>query len=160
MRLEVLLAYSGKVNRGLEAFLSEHPEILHKEFSTLSSFNSIGKLIAHSIGAERRWVGRWIQGHTVDRYEDRAAVTLEGLFKDQRAARDETLQFLASCSDLDLARPITFDLPLWNIHGVMTVEESLFHVLNHETYHRGQISMALQQWQIDPPNFDYPFFLG
>ena len=28
------------------------------------------------------------------------------------------------------------------------------HLFNHQTYHLGQISMTLQRYGIDPPNFD------
>lgn len=40
---------------------------------------------------------------------------------------------------------------------VSCVKDILFHVLNHSTYHRGQISMLFRDSGIEPPVTDYIF---
>ena len=39
-----------------------------------------------------------------------------------------------------------------------TVQEVLFHVVNHSTYHRGQIAADLKRAGIEPPVTDYIFY--
>lgn len=40
---------------------------------------------------------------------------------------------------------------------INTVEEILYHVVNHSTYHRGQVATLLRQAGIDPPVTDLVF---
>jgi uncharacterized damage-inducible protein DinB len=39
-----------------------------------------------------------------------------------------------------------------------TIREIITHVINHSTYHRGQIAMELRRLGIDPPPTDYIFY--
>jgi len=39
-----------------------------------------------------------------------------------------------------------------------TVQEIIFHFLNHSTYHRGQIAMQMKQVGLEPINTDYIFY--
>jgi uncharacterized damage-inducible protein DinB len=39
-----------------------------------------------------------------------------------------------------------------------TRQDILLHVVNHSTYHRGQIASALKHAGIDPPTTDYIFY--
>lgn len=41
---------------------------------------------------------------------------------------------------------------------VNSVSDILFHVVNHSTYHRGQVVSQFRQNDIDPPVTDYIFF--
>ncbi len=41
-----------------------------------------------------------------------------------------------------------------------TVEQTLAHVLNHSTYHRGQIAMLIKQQGMDFPDTDYILWLN
>jgi uncharacterized damage-inducible protein DinB len=36
-----------------------------------------------------------------------------------------------------------------------TIREIITHVINHSTYHRGQIAMELRSLGVDPPQTDY-----
>ncbi|RYZ63435.1 MAG: damage-inducible protein DinB [Proteobacteria bacterium] len=38
------------------------------------------------------------------------------------------------------------------------VKDMLFHVVNHSTYHRGQVALLLRQHEIDPVASDYIFY--
>ena len=44
-------------------------------------------------------------------------------------------------------------------HGTMTREQILLHVVNHGTYHRGNVTAKLYQYDVSPPATDYPVFL-
>lgn len=39
-----------------------------------------------------------------------------------------------------------------------TIQEVIFHFLNHSTYHRGQIAMLMKQAGLEPINTDYIFY--
>jgi uncharacterized damage-inducible protein DinB len=39
-----------------------------------------------------------------------------------------------------------------------SIQDILFHVINHSTYHRAQIATELKQQNIEPPATDYIFF--
>jgi uncharacterized damage-inducible protein DinB len=43
--------------------------------------------------------------------------------------------------------------------GAMSRGEILTHVVNHTTYHRGNMADMLWRWSIEPPTTDFPVFL-
>jgi len=152
------LAYTENARRQLRETLTTHPETLDVTFETTAAHKTIGQLVAHLIGAEKRWTsGRLYAEGMPPRYEDAAASTLEGLFADWDEIRARTLEFAARADAAMLGRVITTDLPQWGAQVRLTAEEVLLHVCNHQTWHTGQISMALQWLGVDPPNFDYVF---
>jgi len=158
MTIPQQLTYADNACRLLRKTLAQHPDALRAEFPTLSQFNSIGKLIAHCIGAEQRWTLRRLYGEAQPpRYEDQAADALDGLFVDWEAIRERTRAWVAQADEAAWQQTVAIDLPHWNYTATMTKAEVLFHIFNHQTFHLGQISMALQQMDIDPPNFDYVF---
>ncbi len=158
MDIQRLLAYAENARRLLRETLAAHPQTLDQPFETMAQHKSIAQLVAHLIGAERRWtLGRLYGEAAPPRYEDGAAQTLEGLFDDWATIRARTLAFAACADAADLARVITTELPQWGETLTLTVEEVLLHICNHQAWHLGQISMALQRLGVDPPNFDYVF---
>jgi uncharacterized damage-inducible protein DinB len=161
MTLDALIAYSDQCRQRLHETLGEIEEtdntFLHREFVTTGAFNTIAKLLAHSIGAEERWLSVRLQGLDVPVfYEDRAPEKRADLEIDAYKIREQTRDFLARQTPETLAQVRDIELPNRVIR--MTTEEVIFHVLNHETWHRGQVSLLLQQWGFDPPNFDYSVF--
>jgi uncharacterized damage-inducible protein DinB len=161
MTLDALIAYSNQCRQRLYETLGKIEEtdttVLHREFVTTSTFNTIAKLLAHTTGAEERWLLVRLQGNTVPTpYEDRAPERRADLEIDAYQIRKATVAFLATQTPETLTEVREIQLP--NRVICMTTEEVIFHVLNHETWHRGQISLLLQQWGFDPPNFDYSVF--
>ena len=154
------LAYAENARRLLHETLAAHPETLDVPFETTAAHKTVGQLVAHLVGAERRWtLGRLYGEGPPPRYEDEPAETLRGLFADWDQIRARTLEFAARADAGALGRVITTDLPQWGRTVRLTAEEVLLHLCNHQTWHTGQISMALQRMGIAPPNFDYVFLL-
>jgi uncharacterized damage-inducible protein DinB len=159
------LAYADKARLLLRETLEANPETFDRRFETTGQYRTIRELVAHLIGAEQRWtIGRLYGEPRPPRYEDAPAETLAGLFTDWETIRARTWAF-ASQTDADTlaARVIEFEMPQGDKQGSRTVsltlEEVLFHVCNHQSWHLGQISMAWQQMGTDPPNFDYMLLL-
>ncbi len=59
------------------------------------------------------------------------------------------------------ARDFTETINYTNLKGdafTNSIRDILFHVINHSTYHRGQIAADLKQHGIEPPITDYIFY--
>lgn len=155
MEIADLLAYSDAGIDRLHVTLVAHPEPFDAKFETISNFKSIRDLVSHMIGAEERWLGRMQQCAHSERYEDRAASTVDGIFSDWHALRQNTRSYLASLDDNSLVSAIPI-VSAGRQHPVlMTPVQVVYHLVNHQTFHTGQISTILQRISIDPPNFDY-----
>ena len=159
MTLERLFEYSDWCQARLEEVLSQNESLVHRRFETTSRFDTIAKLFAHSLAAEERWLVMRLGHEPIERmYEDRAPETLKELFADARAIRENTRRFVARQTPESLA--VVNEIELGTVTLMLSVEEVLYHVLHHESWHRAQISMALQQFGVDPPNFDFCFLKG
>lgn len=152
MELEALFAYATRCRATLTPVLRAHPELLHQEFVTTSRFNTIAKLLAHCNGAEEAWYARLADKPSPTSYADRAPSDLEGLLADAETLRAQTLAFIAASSPQSLAQVFTMTLgrPV-----SLTAHEILFHIVNHEQWHRAQLYTALQGFGVEPPNLDY-----
>ncbi len=143
MDIQRLLAYAENARTLLRQTLAAHPQTLDQPFETTAAYTTIGQLVAHLIGAERRLTLGWLSGQgRPPRYEDEAAQTLEGLFADWDAIRARTLAFTECADAAALAHVITTGLPQLDATETLTAEEVLLHICNHQMWHLGQISMA------------------
>lgn len=151
-----LFRYSDNCWALLRDTLSNVPqasETCDTPFGTTSQWNTVRLLLAHSIGAEERLITvRLLRHPFLITYEERAPMDWEGLFRDHQTIRAATYAYLDGLTDAD----VEDETEVWRIaHGALTRADVLFHIINHENYHRGQVVMALQRHGIDPPNFDY-----
>lgn len=110
-----------------------------------SSFSSVRDTLAHIYGAEHIWLERFL-GRTpaglpsVDQFPDLAS--LRAVWAPHDAA---LIAFVNGLSEADVNREFEYKTfkfgvlrnPLW---------QSLLHVVNHGTYHRGQITTLLRQF--------------
>jgi uncharacterized damage-inducible protein DinB len=109
-----------------------------------SSFPSIRDTLVHILSGEWIWLTRW-KGNSPTGFPDTwDTLTREGLRKQwQEVERDQTA-FLADLTEESLNRVIAyrntagqpFANPLWQM---------MRHVVNHSTYHRGQVTTMLRQ---------------
>src|SRR5690242_3901057 len=106
MDIRELFTYSDNCRRLLYDTLKAHPQVFDTPFQTLSSHMSIRRLIAHMIGAEQRWVGKYIGGRDIERYENNAPESMDALFADWDRQRVKTEQFIATLDQAALNRRI------------------------------------------------------
>jgi len=147
-----LFAYSDNCWALLGKTLPEAPEAWDAIFETTSAWNSVHKLLAHIIGAEERLVTMRLKNQPLPmQYEERAAADWPGLYEEHKAIRAITYCYIESLTDAQ------FDETIPGIAGRhdLTRADLLFHILNHENYHRGEVITQLQRLGLDPPNFDY-----
>ncbi len=159
MTLLRIAEYSNRARETLRQFLAGKEDILTRPFETTSNYNTIAGLLAHSAGAEERWLTR-LQGLAAgERLEVRLSAAPLTVWQEWDRIRAATMGFLAGADEARLDSEVQFELAQWQARATLKTREILFHVFNHENYHRGQISMALQQFGEDPPNFDYALLM-
>jgi uncharacterized damage-inducible protein DinB len=155
------LAYADNTRKLLHSVLRDNLEAFTKPIETIGEYKSIRALVAHIAAAEERWIVSRLGGVAIPvRFEDRAPLEVEAVFHDWEGFRAKTHAYVNTLDKTGLYGLIPIKLPQLGIDSKMTVEQILFHLFNHQTFHLGQVSMALQQLGIDPPNFDYVLLHG
>ena len=151
-----LFDYNAWANR---RSLSAAEKLSHQQFTKPmgSSFSSIRDTLAHIYGAEWIWLERF-QGRSpsglpkVDEFAD-----IETLRKTWLAHEKNLLSFVGGLTQSDLDREMEYKTlrfgvyknPLW---------QSLMHLVNHGTYHRGQVTTMLRQLGAQPILLDMMHF--
>jgi uncharacterized damage-inducible protein DinB len=117
------------------------------------SFGSVLGTLVHILGSERLWLSRFT-GQTapsLPSVEDFPNFLSLAVAWEETAAEMEF--FLASFTEDQLAAEITwtstegvtYSAPLW---------QPVTHMVNHATYHRGQVASLLRQLGYQPPTTD------
>lgn len=140
----------------LQACAALTPEQLSRPLG--NSFSSIRETLAHLLGAEWVWLERW-RGHSPTMREtselaSERFVNLSAIEECWRTVESDMREYLTDLTEEKLTQPLTYDnpkgeswtYPLWR---------TLFHLINHQTYHRGQITTMLRQIGIQPPQIDF-----
>ena len=129
------------------------------EAPAVSSFPSIGTTLAHIVVAEWTWLRRWLGDSPASAPAWASAKpALPGLKAELAAVEAERASFLARLTDADLEGVVSyrgadgkaFAHPLGQL---------MRHVVNHSTYHRGQLATLLRQLGQAPPNTDFTRYL-
>lgn len=125
-----------------------------------SSFSSLRDTLVHILASEWVWLQRW-QGRSPKREDaDVAALaaerfpSLESVERRWREVERDLRSYLAGLPDSALGAPLSYvnlqgqawTYPLW---------QTILHVANHGTYHRGQVTTLLRQLGAAPPAIDF-----
>ena len=123
-----------------------------------NSFASVRDTLAHLVAVEWIWLERWLGrfptkldagAYSADRFPTLGAIrdrwrTVEGNVRSYLSGlQDAALQLPLSYTNLKGER---WTYPLW---------QTLWHLVNHQTYHRGQITTLLRQLGAAAPAIDY-----
>lgn len=109
-----------------------------------SSFSSIRDTLAHTYFAEWAWYSRW-QGRSpsafpaLDQFAD-----VDALSAAWREIERQVRAFIEPMSDADLTRVIEYRL-LSGAEAASPLWQMVQHVVNHASYHRGQVTTMLRQ---------------
>lgn len=124
----------------------------------VSSFPSIAATLAHIVGAEWIWLRRW-QGTSATAAPAWVAeadfTTVRAKFNEVDCERDG---LIASVGDSGFERELVYRT-LAGAEGRNALGDLIRHVVNHGTYHRGQIATMLRQLGVTPPQIDYVVFV-
>ena len=122
-----------------------------------SSFSSVRDTLTHIMGGKWLWLERW-QGRTPGAfpsptdYPDAASLRkrLEEVEQNLTAfVNGMTAERLASVDEYKTQTAGTFTCPLWQV---------MQHLVNHGTYHRGQVTTMLRQLGAKGVSTDMSFF--
>ena len=158
---DLLLNYT-RYNLWANKCLADAMELLSDEQvnrEMLSSFPTILKTVYHLWGAEDIWKRRLTQTPT----DTWASKSFNGSFPEALKGWQETSQwfidYIAAADDAFLLSPVTYKNLAGNQY-TNSVKEIVHHVMNHSTYHRGQLITMLRQAGVTQlPATDYIAFL-
>lgn len=119
-----------------------------------ASFSSVRGSLAHLVGVEWLWLERW-RGRSpraLPAPED--FPTLAAISERWKVVEHDLRKYLAGLNEEALALPLTYintqgqswTYPLWRM---------MIHVLNHQSYHRGQVTLLLRRLGLHPPAVDF-----
>jgi uncharacterized damage-inducible protein DinB len=118
------------------------------------SFGSLRDTLAHIAGAEWIWCERW-NGRSPRIFPKGDQFPNLGTLQEfWRGVERDVRHFLGGVTEASLSQPLTYT----NLAGVQwtyPLWQTLFHVANHGTYHRGQVTTLLRQLGASAPALDY-----
>lgn len=149
-------AYNAWANETMVNWLKTKPQEVF-ESEVPSSFSSILKTLNHIWAVEEFWHSVLAEDEIKSsRYMDQDLYVdkvTHGIVQESQFLLD----YVKTLSEADLLQEVQLDTP-W-VSGKMPRFEFLQHVLNHSTYHRGQvITIGRVLGLTDAPMTDYNFF--
>lgn len=128
-----------------------------------SSFSSVRDTVVHILGSEWVWLERWhgrspsrdetYREFASDRFPDLAAVRAQWPAVERRLA-----DFTAGLQPADLERRIEY-VNLAGNRFAYPLGSMLQHLVNHGTYHRGQVATLVRQLGAQPRATDFLRYL-
>lgn len=115
------------------------------------SVKSIHEILVHMLGAEEFWVYHVLQGGPRTKRDPASFPTPDALEESWRPIREETVAYLQSLKDEELARRVP--LP-WNPSASRTAQEIIWHLVTHEFHHKGQVCTRLVMAGVEVPDLD------
>ena len=138
-----LFEYNAWANqRMFDAVSGLSPEELNRDLK--SSFPSVRETLVHLISAEWIWLSRWKGVSPSKAPENWDVSSFESLQYIWNEVNRDLTKFVSNLAETDLNKEIAYQ----NIKGDRFSDPLLRmmrHVVNHSTYHRGQITTMLRQ---------------
>lgn len=115
---------------------------------------SILDALTHVVGAEMVWVQRWAGGSPA-RFPDRSAFpSLGDMARVWSEVEAQRSAFLGGISEADLAREVRYVSIVLGREEALPLGETLLHVCNHTTHHRGELCSGLTALGSPPESVD------
>ena len=119
-----------------------------------NSFSSVRDTLAHIIGAEWIWLERWLGRAPTALLSASDFPTAESLQLRWKSLEQDYQRFIDALTPGRLSENLAYlnrsgerwEYPLW---------QQMVHVVNHSTYHRGQVTTLLRQLGAEPAVTDF-----
>jgi len=111
------------------------------------------RLFSHMVNAHHVWNARLLGKPPM--FEIWEIHVMNSFLEVDKENHRRTFQLLEQTEDFDKSISYT------NSKGTAfenSVSQILMHLVNHTTYHRGQLARMIREQGIDPPNSDYIFY--
>jgi uncharacterized damage-inducible protein DinB len=154
--LKRLLKFNEWANaRVFDAVATLTPEQVCKDLG--SSFPCIGLTAAHLVAGEWIWLQRWL-GISNSRFPEWASSTdIADLRRRMTDIENERWAFVARLAEADIHTPRPYKL-MNGTEDQQPLDVMITHVVNHATYHRGQIATMFRQLGLKPVGTDFITF--
>jgi uncharacterized damage-inducible protein DinB len=122
------------------------------------SFPSVRETLAHIYAAEWIWLERWNGRSPRGLSSEQEVPTLEALKEKWSLVEEECRDLVGGLTKARMAEIVSYV----NVKGESwsyPLGEMLTHLVNHSTYHRGQVATMLRQLGKKPLSTDYLVFL-
>jgi uncharacterized damage-inducible protein DinB len=119
-----------------------------------NSFPSLRDTFTHLVGVELLWLDRWRGFSPMVLLSPEEFPNLIALSANWRTVESEMKMYLAQLGEEALELKLSYvnmkgetrTYPLWRM---------MLNLINHQTYHRGQVASLLRQLGIQPPGVDF-----
>lgn len=125
----------------------------------VSSFSSILATLAHLASTEWVWFERW-QGRAPAAPPAWMHGTLDDICGGLQEVRTRRAGALVALTPDELRRVATWHSMRGDVSWTVPIATMLRHVVNHSTYHRGQLATLLRQVGATPASVDLITFAG
>jgi len=115
-----------------------------------ASHGSIQGTLLHMVGAERIWISRLLGAPEADLLTATEAPTLQAVRSVWETNGYETARFLGRITDKSLQETFAAKSPKGDTYTHM-YWQAVQHIVDHSTYHRGQIITMMRQLGVVPP---------
>ncbi|MFN2570921.1 MAG: DinB family protein [Gemmatimonadales bacterium] len=151
-----LFAYNAWANRVLFDALAQLPEEQH--FRDLhSSYGGVHGTLAHIVWAEQLWLHRWLARPNPAVPQGKDLHSLADVRQRWEAIEAERGSFLGGMVDARLEETRIVK-PSSGGEYVHSFRQMFRHLINHSSYHRGQIVTFMRQLGAAPPSTDLILF--
>lgn len=128
-------------------------KIMHKILDNNGVNDDVIKLFSHIIHAQMIWLARF-KGENDKNIPLWENIPLADIDKLMTQNHSEWVNFVKGMQEEDFHKNISYTNTQGN-HYTNKMEDILYHMINHATHHRAQISTLLRQNGITPPVTDY-----
>jgi uncharacterized damage-inducible protein DinB len=119
-----------------------------------SSHGGIQGTLVHSMGAEEIWLKRWKGEHPTSMYTANDFPTVESLVSRWNLLEHQMMEFCHLLkTDDDIKKVVAYKDMKGNEHS-QPLWQMMQHLVNHSTYHRGQVVTMLRQLGVKPVGTD------
>ena len=125
----------------LEAASRLAPEPYHRDFG--DSFGGVHGTLVHIYGAQKIWLERWNGGMPAALPGAKDVPTLAMLRERWAGLRDDLAAFIQALTEETLVQPLAYKDLKGNPY-VQPLLGQMQHLINHSTYHRGQVTTLLR----------------
>lgn len=115
-----------------------------------SSYGGLRGTLVHIYAAQRIWFERWTGGSPAGLMTQQDFPEFTGLVQEWSALREQVQQFIRNLTGEKLTARLAYR-DLKGNPASLPLAYQMQHVVNHSTYHRGQITTMLRQMGVTPP---------
>jgi len=136
-------------NRVLAAAANLTPEQFTRDLG--SSFKSVRDTLVHLYSADWSWYHLWHGTFPTSMPSSDEFPVLDALRRAWTIHEPKMRAFLDSLAEADVHRVVEYRLPNGSPSS-FSIGQLVQHVVNHCTYHRGQLTTMFRQLRVDPPD--------